>query len=83
MTSFRVWLVASLALALLAWGVPWLTHFADRGLSLLLLALWLASVVGGLIRFRWRGLWLLLGAPLALFWVVTIALVAGDLRIGF
>jgi hypothetical protein len=81
--SFRAWLIGSLALAVLAWALPWLTHFADGGISILLLVLWMASIVAGLVRFRWRGLWLLLGAPFALFWFFAIFLVADDLKLSF
>jgi hypothetical protein len=83
MISFRTWLIGSLVVAVLAWALPWLTHFADGGISILLLVLWFASIVAGLIRFRRRGLWLLLGAPAALFWVFAIFLVADDLKLSF
>jgi hypothetical protein len=46
----------------------------DFGLwgSLLLAGLWVVLLGVGLVRFRWKGLWLLLGAPVALYspWVV-------------
>jgi hypothetical protein len=72
-------LLPSLAVAALAFGLPWLTHFADRGLSLLLHLAWFGLLVAALIRTGRRGLWLLLGAPLVLFWpVVLLVFVLGD-----
>ncbi len=83
MTGLAGWLTLSLALAALAFGLPWLTHFADGGLSILLPVLWLASVVAAIARLGWRGLWLLAGTPLILFWPVTIAMWASDPHLGF
>ena len=83
MTPLRGWLIASLVLAALACGLPFLTHFADGGLSILLFVLWLISLVIGFARFGWRGVWFLLGAPLGLFWVVTLILVAPDIPLSF
>jgi hypothetical protein len=74
----------SLFVAVLAFAIPWLTHFADRGFSVALLLLWLGLLITGLIQHRRRGLWLLLGAPLALFWPVVIAIWAsGPVHFGF
>lgn len=64
----RARLILSLVLAAAAFGLPWVTHFADGGVSVALHLLWLALVVATLWTHRRRGLWLLLGAPLALFW---------------
>ena len=78
-------LIASFVLAALAFGVPWLTHFADGGLSLLLHLAWTGLVLETLFRFLGRGLWILLAAPLALFWPISLAIVVlrGDLYLGF
>lgn len=78
-------LLPSLAVAVLAFGLPWFTHFADRGLSLLLHLAWLGLLVAALIRTGWRGLWLLLGAPLALFWpvVLLVFILGDDVHFGF
>ena len=78
-------LVASFALAALAFGLPWLTHFADGGASVILLLAWIGLAIETFLRFGRRALWLLLGAPLALFWPVSLAIVVlrGDLYIGF
>jgi hypothetical protein len=37
-------------------------------------ALWLALFTVALVNFGWRGLWLLLSAPLALVWLLFFAL---------
>jgi hypothetical protein len=78
-------LVASFVLAALAFGVPWLTHFADGGLSFLSHLAWIGLALETLVRFRGRGLWVLLGAPLAMFWPVSLAIIMlrGDLYLGF
>lgn len=81
----RQLLAISSVVAALAFGIPWLTHFADRGISFALLLVWIGLVIAGLIRYRLRGLWLLSGAPLALFWPVALLVVIlrGDLYLGF
>ena len=83
--QLRRLLVVSSVVALLAFAIPWLTHFADRGISFALLLVWIGLVVAGLIRHRLRGVWLLAGAPLALFWPVALLMVIlrGDLYLGF
>ena len=83
MIGLRGWLLASLVLAVLAFGLPWLTHFADGGLSIVLPLLWLASVVAGIAQLGRRGLWLLAGAPLVLFWPAAIVIWAQDASLGF
>jgi hypothetical protein len=83
MTSLRAWLIESLVLAGVAAGLPAITHFADGGLSILLVLLWLVSIVAAVMRFGRRGLWLLAGAPLALFWVFAAVLWTGDAHFGF
>lgn len=83
--QLRRLLLLSLFVAALAFVVPWLTHFADRGFSIGMVLFWLGLLIVGLLRHRARGLWLLSGAPLALFWpVVLIVVIArGDLYLGF
>ena len=78
-------LLPSLAVAAFAFGLPWLTHFADRGLSLLFHLAWFGLLVAALIRTGWRGLWLLLGAPLVLFWpvVLLVFVLSDDVHFGF
>ena len=68
---------ASLAVALASAVVPYVADPVDpfhfpylmdffclAWTGLLILALW---------RFRWRGLWFLLGAPVALYWLIVAA----------
>lgn len=45
----------------------------ENGVYWLLLAIWLALVVGGFIRFGWRGAWMLVTAPVVLIpaYVIT------------
>jgi hypothetical protein len=73
--------IATIIAALFAFGLPWLTHFADGGVSLIALFLWAAFLVTTL--FYWRIWWLLLTIPFALFWPVTIIVTAGNLKLGF
>lgn len=65
---------ASFALAAAAFGLPWLTHFADNGLSILLVLAWIAVAAGALWTRGRRGAWCLLGAPFALYWPGAFAL---------
>ena len=84
-SQLRRLLLLSLLVAALAFAVPWLTHFADRGFSVAMVLFWLGLLIVGLIKHRLRGLWLLAGAPFALFWsvVLLVVLVRGDLYLGF
>jgi hypothetical protein len=43
--------------------------------SLALTSAWIAMFIIGLIRYRWRGLWQLITAPLAFYWAIAIALI--------
>ncbi len=61
-------LVLSLVLAAAAFGLPWVTHFADGGLSIALHLFWIALAIAALVTQGRQGLWLLVGAPLALYW---------------
>jgi hypothetical protein len=67
--NVRPLLFAALAVATLGYfsEYSFKNDFALWG-SVLLAALWGTLLCGGVIRFRWQGLWLLLGAPLALYW---------------
>jgi hypothetical protein len=56
-------LILSLVLAAAAFGLPWLTHFADGGVSIALHIFWIALCIATLWTHGRRGLWLLLGAP--------------------
>ena len=45
-------------------------------ISLCLAVLWLAMLGGGLYRHQWRGLWILIGAPFALYYPYLFAMLA-------
>ena len=83
--GLRLLLVVSLVVAALAFAIPWLTHFADRGFSAGMVLAWLGLLTAGLIKHGRRALWLLAGTPLALFWpmVVIVVIARGDLYLGF
>ena len=67
-------LLVSLAAALAAFALPWLTHFADYGVSVLLHLIWIVLLIRGFVTFGWRGAWFLFGAPLALFWPAALVI---------
>jgi hypothetical protein len=80
MSQFDWTLIVSLAMAFFAFRAGWITigghgpslrHNKYNALvlrSYVLTIAWLVTLVIALCIFRWRGLWLLIGAPLALFW---------------
>ncbi len=72
MKYFRVSLVASLAVALMAFGMPWLLRSSafttSLKMCLLLAFLWGTLLAFALVRFKKRGFWFLVGAPPALYW---------------
>jgi len=76
----RAPLVLSLVVAAAALVSPWLLSnagfVASLKVSALFAAIWGAVVLLTLIHFRKRGLWLLLGAPLALYWSLVFVWVA-------
>ena len=80
--NFRTLLVVSLGIAVLAFSVPWLSKPASDNISVmasaLLALLWSAVVLLALFSFRKRGLWFLLGTPLALFWPFLFLLILHD-----
>ena len=49
---------------------------AARVRSAVLAAVWLATVVYAVIRFKKRGLWFLVGTPLIAFWFFVLFLIA-------
>ena len=67
-------LLVSLAAAACAFALPWLTHFAYYGLSVLLHLIWVALLIRGFVVFGRRGAWFLLGVPLALFWPAALVI---------
>lgn len=69
--AIRPLLVASLGVAAASFAVPWLSHAnnpAQITASCWLAVLWVILVGTGIVKHGARGLWLLVGAPLALFW---------------
>jgi hypothetical protein len=77
MENFRVMFVGSLALAILTFATPWL---ASVKTALFLAGLWGAVVLLALFGFRKRGLWFLVGTPLALYWPVVVVVLCQDFR---
>jgi hypothetical protein len=75
----------SFVLAGSAFLLPWITHFADQGLSFLAHAGWVVVSAFALVSHGRRALLVLLGAPFALFWPVVLAwVIASDgLRLSF
>ncbi len=83
--ELRLLLILSFIVAALAFAVPWLTHFADAGFSIAIVFIWCGLSIAAIVRHGRRGLFVLTGAPLALFWPVAliVVVVSGDLRLGF
>ena len=71
-SKFWMLFVASLAIAIASAGVPYLTNRNAVPLIMRLVAPFCLLVVA-LRQFRWRGLWFLLGAPLAFWWPILFA----------
>ena len=71
---FWIAFAASIIFAWLGWKAPeWrmpLDYDAMISRSIPFAFVWLAALVFGLWRFRLRGLWLLIGAPMALYWPI-------------
>jgi hypothetical protein len=68
-------LLISVAIALIAFFGPRIFfEHSDIGVTVTfaLTGCWIVLFVGGLFRFKTRGLWLLVGAPFALFWPVSL-----------
>jgi len=61
-------LTTSLGIALIAFVGPFVRESLLVAFSFLGAATWLVVFVIALFRFRWRGLWLLTGVPLILWW---------------
>jgi hypothetical protein len=77
--------IVSFVLAGIAFLLPWITHFADQGLSFLTHIGWVVVAVLALARHGKRALLILLGVPFALFWPIALVWViaSGGLRLGF
>ncbi len=64
--SFLIYMLFSTIVASIGFAASWGGIFSP--LSFWLAAVWLVLLVVGLFRYRWKGLILLTGAPLALMW---------------
>jgi hypothetical protein len=64
--------IVSFVLAGIAFLLPWVTHFADLGLSFLAHAGWIVMGVTAFVSHRKCALRVLLGAPYALFWPTVL-----------
>ena len=75
-TKYWLWLTASLVIAFLAWGIPArgmpVDYQAVISTSIPLAVVWSLALAFGVRRYSKRGLWLLLGAPMALYWPIWL-----------
>jgi hypothetical protein len=78
--AFKPLLLISLALAILAFIMPWAAWPAKTDLAIRVSAAiaagWVATVVYALVRFKKRGLWFLLGTPFVVFWFFVLFMIA-------
>jgi hypothetical protein len=80
--KFRRLLLASLAVALLTFLMQWLAGTGNVSIgtavkgSAIFSLLWTAIVVLSFIKFKRRGLWLLLGMPFTFYWIFLLFLIA-------
>ena len=86
------WLIASLGLAVTSFlaglfgplggvGPPGRYVASLLGVSMALSFVWLIVVVVAVIVLHWRGLWLLVAAPGALFWPTLFVLLAHNIKL--
>jgi hypothetical protein len=76
--SFRTLLIGSITLAA---GSAAIGFFSDDAFLIMkidapLCIAWVVFTGIALKQFRWRGLWLLVGAPLAFLWYAAFAMIA-------
>jgi hypothetical protein len=80
LSKFWTMFIASIALAFASAVVPYLIDPNDSTLVMRLVfpfcVAWGVLVFIAMMRFKWRGLWLLLGAPLAFWWPILFAGIA-------
>ena len=73
-----------MAIAVASPILPPLTGSVDMhwnmGLSYCLAIIWLVLQVVAVVRYRWRGLWLLIGLPIVLFWPIVFELLENACR---
>jgi hypothetical protein len=80
----RLLLALSLAIAIAALFYPFFlgSSFFDSSMdsathvSLFLALCWLVVFAGGLVKFRMRGLWLVIGLPFAVYWPYVFFMIA-------
>ena len=70
LSEFRILLTISLLLALA--NLVWPIVVRDMGVVYPLTAGWLSLLVLAVMTYGKRGLWLLIGSPLALFWALIL-----------
>jgi hypothetical protein len=77
--------IASLGLAAVAFALPWVTHFADGGISFLAHAAWAVIATLAFVKHGRHALLALIGVPFALFWpgVLVWVVATGSLRLSF
>jgi hypothetical protein len=87
--SFRILLVLALLASFASFGIPWIALADERALSLLIAAriafvcagLWGVCFLATLVLHRLKGLWLLLTAPILIWWpAVLISIALKDCR---
>src|SRR4051812_32421023 len=75
---FQILAIASFAAALFAWAVPGRgmpTNFhAVMWVSVPVGCVWLGMIAVCFYRFGRKSIWMLLGAPLALYWPIVVLL---------
>jgi hypothetical protein len=78
--GFKPLFLISLGLALLAFVTPWAVRPASIVLAIrasaVLAASWVAIVVYAFIKFKKRGLWLLIGTPVIVFGFFMLFVIA-------
>lgn len=78
--SFRRLFVASLVVAVIAFGAPWLVNPGSTDtaikVSALLAFVWWLLVVSAFLKFRQHALWFLIGTPLVGFWFFVLFWIA-------
>ena len=75
MNNFRALLIASVALAIMAFASPWVVSLKA---SVWFALLWGVVVLIALFSFRKRAFWCLVGAPLAVYWPVIRLILCKD-----
>lgn len=69
---------AAMAIAAASPGLPSLTGSVDANwnirLSYSFAMIWFVLQAVAVVRHRWRGLWLLIGLPIVLFWPIVFKL---------